>query len=143
MRVVRGVVVRTLAFRVWLIFADADWNAGIEPKAKPASADTDAANMSTGRSNRMACAPGKNALAMAASRPRVQNASTTASTDLYAYGAPTVSLLSPDAGSVAGGNTVTINGTGFVPGATRLMGSPISPWRSSAPGRCDFANTRT
>jgi hypothetical protein len=38
--------------------------------------------------------------------------------DLYGYGAPTLSSLSPNAGSTAGGNTVTINGNGFVPGVT-------------------------
>jgi hypothetical protein len=43
--------------------------------------------------------------------------------DLYAFGAPTVSSVSPSAGSTAGGKTVTINGTGFVPGATVKFGS--------------------
>src|SRR5205823_1707198 len=38
--------------------------------------------------------------------------------DKYAYGKPAVSSVSPTAGPTAGGNTVTINGTGFVPGAT-------------------------
>jgi hypothetical protein len=43
--------------------------------------------------------------------------------DLYAYGAPTITSVKPDAGSTAGGNTVTINGGGFVPGATVKFGS--------------------
>ncbi len=47
--------------------------------------------------------------------------------DLYAYGAPTISSLSPTSGSTAGGNTVTINGNGFVPGATVKFGTTASP----------------
>jgi IPT/TIG domain len=43
--------------------------------------------------------------------------------DLYAFGAPTVSSLVPHSGSTAGGNTVTINGIGFVPGATVKFGT--------------------
>ncbi len=42
--------------------------------------------------------------------------------DLYAYGAPTVTKVSPNAGPTGGGGTVTITGTGFVPGATVLFG---------------------
>lgn len=34
--------------------------------------------------------------------------------------APTASVISPDAGSQAGGQTITITGTGFVPGATTV-----------------------
>ena len=43
--------------------------------------------------------------------------------DLYAYGPPTVSAVVDGAGPVAGGNTVTISGTGFVPGATASFGT--------------------
>ena len=43
--------------------------------------------------------------------------------DLYAYGAPTVTKVSPDGGPTAGGGTVTITGTGFVPGARVAFGS--------------------
>jgi hypothetical protein len=43
--------------------------------------------------------------------------------DLYAYGAPTVTSVSPNTGPTAGGNTVTINGTGFVTGATVKFGT--------------------
>lgn len=43
--------------------------------------------------------------------------------DLFAYGAPTVSLVSPDAGATTGGTTVAVTGTGFVPGATVGVGS--------------------
>ncbi len=45
---------------------------------------------------------------------------------LYAYGAPTVSQVAPDAGSTSGGNTVTIQGNGFVPGTT-VMFSTVNP----------------
>jgi hypothetical protein len=38
--------------------------------------------------------------------------------DLYAFGAPTISSVSPHSGSTAGGNTVTINGTDFQPAMT-------------------------
>jgi hypothetical protein len=38
--------------------------------------------------------------------------------DKYAYGSPAVSSVVPNAGPTAGGNTVTINGSNFVPGAT-------------------------
>jgi hypothetical protein len=47
--------------------------------------------------------------------------------DLYAYGPPTVSAVHPDAGSTGGGGTVTINGSGFAPGATVMFGSTASP----------------
>jgi hypothetical protein len=42
--------------------------------------------------------------------------------NLYAYGAPSVTALSPDAGPTAGGTAVTISGTGFVPGTTVAFG---------------------
>jgi streptogramin lyase len=45
------------------------------------------------------------------------------SADLYAFGPPAVTSVGPDAGPVAGGNTVTINGSGFVPGATVSFGA--------------------
>ena len=45
----------------------------------------------------------------------------------YTYDAkPTVSSLIPAAGSIAGGNTVTINGTGFVSGAGVKFGATAS-----------------
>jgi hypothetical protein len=55
----------------------------------------------------------------------VTTAGTSAATnnDLYAFGAPGVTGLSPHSGSTAGGNTVTITGSGFVPGATVKFGS--------------------
>ncbi len=40
----------------------------------------------------------------------------------FAYGAPTVTALSPTAGPVGGGTAVTITGTGFVPGASVSFG---------------------
>ena len=49
--------------------------------------------------------------------------SPTGQADLYAYGAPTVTKVSPNAGSTAGGGTVTITGTGFVPGSIVEFGS--------------------
>ncbi len=45
------------------------------------------------------------------------------SADLYAYGAPAITKVSPNAGPTAGGGTVTITGTGFVPGATVGFGA--------------------
>ena len=44
--------------------------------------------------------------------------STATNQDEYAFGAPTITSLAPSSGPAAGGNTVTIRGTGFVPGAT-------------------------
>jgi sugar lactone lactonase YvrE len=41
----------------------------------------------------------------------------------YAFGPPTVTAVSPDGGPIAGGTTVTIRGTGFVPGATAWFSS--------------------
>ncbi|MFI1963269.1 beta strand repeat-containing protein [Streptomyces pathocidini] len=42
----------------------------------------------------------------------------------YTYvGAPTITSLSPDAGPLTGGNTVTITGTNFTPGATVQFGA--------------------
>ena len=49
--------------------------------------------------------------------------SATSSADVYAFGAPSVSKVAPDAGSTAGGNTVTVSGSGFVPGSTVKFGS--------------------
>ena len=47
--------------------------------------------------------------------------------DHYTYDAkPTVSSLNPTAGSIAGGNSVTINGTGFVSGAGVKFGATAS-----------------
>jgi hypothetical protein len=40
----------------------------------------------------------------------------------YSYPAPTISAISPNAGSSAGGTSVTIMGTGFVSGATVTIG---------------------
>jgi hypothetical protein len=44
-------------------------------------------------------------------------ASATSSHDHFKYGAPTVTRLSPESGPVAGGTTVTITGSGFLPGS--------------------------
>ena len=52
--------------------------------------------------------------------------STATNSDLYAFGAPTISSVSPRAGSTAGGNTVTINGSGFLPGAVVKFGATAS-----------------
>jgi hypothetical protein len=49
-------------------------------------------------------------------------ASTPTNNDLYAFGAPVVSGVSPRGGPTAGANTVTITGSGFVPGATVKFG---------------------
>ncbi|MFZ0250357.1 MAG: IPT/TIG domain-containing protein [Acidimicrobiales bacterium] len=48
--------------------------------------------------------------------------SATSPADLYAYGPPTVSSVVDGSGPVVGGNTVTISGTGFIPGATATFG---------------------
>jgi hypothetical protein len=53
--------------------------------------------------------------------------SATSSADHYTYDAkPTVSSVSPDAGSTVGGNSVTINGTNFVAGSTVKFGTTAS-----------------
>jgi hypothetical protein len=46
-------------------------------------------------------------------------------TDLYAYGRPTISSFTPSSGIT--GSTVTMNGTGFVPGVTVRFGTLTSP----------------
>ena len=43
--------------------------------------------------------------------------------DLFAYGPATVSSVTPDAGPAAGGTVVTVNGTGFAPGAEVNFGT--------------------
>ncbi len=54
-------------------------------------------------------------------------ANATSAADHYTYDAqPTVSSVSPNAGPIAGGNTVTINGTNFLPGATVKFSSTAS-----------------
>ena len=45
------------------------------------------------------------------------------SADVYAFGAPSVSKVAPEAGPTAGGNTVTVSGSGFVPGSMVKFGS--------------------
>jgi hypothetical protein len=40
----------------------------------------------------------------------------------YSYAAPTVTAISPNSGSISGGTSVTITGTGFVSGATVSIG---------------------
>jgi hypothetical protein len=53
--------------------------------------------------------------------------SATSSADQFTYDAPpTVSSVSPHAGPTGGGNTVTINGTNFVPGASVKFGTTAS-----------------
>jgi hypothetical protein len=49
--------------------------------------------------------------------------SATGQADLYAYGAPTITKITPNAGPAAGGTKVTILGTGFVPGSFVEFGS--------------------
>jgi uncharacterized repeat protein (TIGR01451 family) len=48
------------------------------------------------------------------------------SSDLYAFGKPVVSGISPTSGPTDGGTVVTITGSGFVPGATVKFG-PVLP----------------
>jgi IPT/TIG domain len=52
--------------------------------------------------------------------------SATGNGSLYAYGAPSVASVSPHSGPHAGGTVVTINGHGFVPGATVKFGTTAS-----------------
>jgi alpha-tubulin suppressor-like RCC1 family protein len=42
----------------------------------------------------------------------------TSSHDHFKFGRPTITNLSPDSGSTAGGSSVTVSGTGFAPGTT-------------------------
>ena len=46
--------------------------------------------------------------------------------DLFAYGAPVVNSIAPDAGVLAGGNDVIVAGNGFVPGVTVYFGDQAS-----------------
>jgi hypothetical protein len=56
-----------------------------------------------------------------------QGTSAPSAADLYAYGAPAVTAVSPDAATTDGGTTITITGTGFVPGATVSFGTTVAP----------------
>jgi hypothetical protein len=61
---------------------------------------------------------------------KVQSAagmSATSLADVYAFGPPTVTTIKPRSGPTAGGNEVTIDGTGFVPGVTVKFGTSTSP----------------
>ncbi len=49
--------------------------------------------------------------------------SSAVSADVYAFGAPSVTKVDPAAGPTAGGNTVVVSGSGFVPGSTVKFGS--------------------
>ncbi|HEX7900721.1 MAG TPA: IPT/TIG domain-containing protein, partial [Planctomycetota bacterium] len=57
-----------------------------------------------------------------------------ASAGAYAYAGPFIASVAPVAGPVAGGQTVTLTGTGFVPGSTSLTlgGAPVAPVSVSA-----------
>jgi hypothetical protein len=52
-----------------------------------------------------------------------QGNSATSAADLYGYGAPQVTAVTPDNGPDAGRTVVTITGTGFVPGAVVSFGT--------------------
>ena len=57
---------------------------------------------------------------------RVNNGNGTSPTsvdDLFAYGSPTVTAISPDFGPPGGSTSVTVTGTDFIPGATVAFGS--------------------
>ncbi len=54
-------------------------------------------------------------------------ASAPGAADLFAYGAPSVSSVSPSVGSIEGATMVAVIGTGFVPGATVTFGATASP----------------
>lgn len=54
--------------------------------------------------------------------------------DLYAYGAPVVTGVSPDAGPLSQGNDVFISGNGFVPGVTVFFGAVVAPSAIVYPG---------
>jgi hypothetical protein len=49
--------------------------------------------------------------------------STTSVNDLFAYATPTVTAVGPNLGRTAGGTSVTVSGTNFVPGATVAFGA--------------------
>lgn len=52
-----------------------------------------------------------------------EGTSATSAADQYVYGPPTVTAVTPNTGPPAGGNTVTISGSGFVAGARVQFGS--------------------
>jgi hypothetical protein len=52
-----------------------------------------------------------------------EGASPISTADLYAYGVPVVSAVTPDTATVAGGTQVTVAGSGFVPGVVVSFGS--------------------
>jgi hypothetical protein len=52
--------------------------------------------------------------------------SATGLADVYAFGSPTVTTISPRRGPTSGGNNVTITGTGFVPGVKVRFGTSSS-----------------
>ena len=54
--------------------------------------------------------------------------------DLFAYGPPVVTGVTPDAGAQSGGNTVTVAGSGFVPGVTVYFGTSTSTAVTVQPG---------
>jgi hypothetical protein len=52
--------------------------------------------------------------------------SSTSPSDLFAYGPPTVSSISPDAGTTAGGTSVTLTGSAFSSGAEVFFGTKVA-----------------
>ncbi len=72
----------------------------------------------------------------------------TSSADQYLFGAPSLTGVSPTSGPVAGGNTVTITGTGFVADARVIFGSTaagsvthVSPTELTAVAPAESAGT--
>ncbi len=70
-----------------------------------------------------ATAPAESAGTVAVTVTTPAGTSAKSSADLYAFGAPSVSKVAPAAGPTAGGNTVTVSGSGFVPGSAVKFGS--------------------
>ena len=58
--------------------------------------------------------------------------------DLFAYGAPVIASVAPDAGPLAGGNDVIVAGAGFVPGLTVYFGNVESPSATVLAGGTGF-----
>ena len=52
-----------------------------------------------------------------------QGTSAISAADLYAYGLPVVTSVTPDTATIAGGTAVTIAGSSFVPGDVVSFGS--------------------
>ncbi|AUN98452.1 hypothetical protein C0V70_10115 [Bacteriovorax stolpii] len=81
-------------------------------------------NVNVQSSTKISCTPAAHSAGAVNVRVTNVDSQTGVLVDGYIYqGAPTIASVTPNVGALAGGNTITINGANYFPGATVLVGS--------------------